>query len=195
MLFLKDIDSLVGEEIGAGSERRCYIKASDPGRCLKISKKQNSDQTVREIKYFEFLRMRGIEVSFMPKFYGSFETIDYIGYEQESFLARERGGVYDEVYSFDQYILSSLNDVKRIQVELMRLKSEMFEKNIICSDLSASNVLKVKKDGAIDKIVVIDGYGPSELLPLCQYVKILGNFKMKRQWDKFERRLSRYFAR
>ncbi len=68
MLFLKDISSLLGKEIGCGSERRCYIKVSDPSRCLKISKKQDSDQTLREIKYFEFLQNIGVVASFFLNF-------------------------------------------------------------------------------------------------------------------------------
>lgn len=193
MLFLKDISSLLGKEIGYGSERKCYIKAFDPCRCLKVSKRQNSDQTVREIKYFEYLQKRGIEASFVPKFYGAFETDDYIGYEQECFLIKENGGTYDDVLTFDRYILNNPNEIKKIKIELMVLKSEMINKNIICSDLSASNVLKVRM-GENNKIVVIDGYGPSELLPLCQYVKFLGKMKMERQWDKFEKRIRKHFS-
>lgn len=194
MLFLKDISSLIGKEIGCGSERKCYIKALDPCRCLKISKRQNSDQTIREIKYFEFLQKRGIEASFIPKFYGAFETDDCIGYEQECFLIKENGGIYDDVLPFDRYILSKPNEIEKIKIELMALKSEMVNKNIICSDLSASNVLKVSGDEKNNKIVVIDGYGPSELLPLCQYVKFLGKIKLERQWNKFERRIRKHFS-
>lgn len=194
MLFLKDISSLLGKEIGCGSERRCYIKVSDPSRCLKISKKQDSDQTLREIKYFEFLQNISVVASFVPKFYGAFETDDHIGYEQECFLPKENGGIYDEVFAFDRYILSHPTEVEKIKLEMMMLKSEMVNKNIICSDLSASNVLKVRIDEEINKIVVIDGYGPTELLPLCQYVKFLGKMKMERQWDKFEKRIRKHFS-
>lgn len=140
------------------------------------------------------MQKRGIEASFIPKFYGAFETDDCIGYEQECFLIKENGGIYDDVLPFDRYILSKPNEIEKIKIELMALKSEMVNKNIICSDLSASNVLKVSGDEKNNKIVVIDGYGPSELLPLCQYVKFLGKMKLERQWNKFERRIRKYFS-
>ena len=122
---------MIGKEIGCGSERKCYIKALDPCRCLKISKRQNSDQTIREIKYFEFLQKRGIEASFIPKFYGAFETDDCIGYEQECFLIKENGGIYDDVLPFDRYILSKPNEIEKIKIELMALKSEMVNKPLL----------------------------------------------------------------
>ena len=36
---LININFPLGDRIGVGSERWCYVKASDPSRCLKISKK------------------------------------------------------------------------------------------------------------------------------------------------------------
>lgn len=64
----------------------------------------------------------------------------------------------------------------------------MIENNIICCDLSTSNILKVKNE-KVEKLVVIDGFGYSELVPLCEYVRLIGRKKIERQWDKLENRI------
>ena len=71
---------------------------------------------------------------------------------------------------------------------LNELKQEMMAKNIICSDLSASNILKVRR-GGYSKLVVIDGFGATELFPVCKYLKLFGKKKLERQWEKLERRI------
>lgn len=185
---LININFPLGDRIGVGSERWCYVKASDPSRCLKISKKTNCNQTLREIKYFEFMKRRGIKAFFLPEIYDIFENREYIGYEQECFLIKDRGGVYDEACSLDKYILDCRGSLEEVQRELNELKQEMMAKNIICSDLSASNILKVRRGGC-SRLVVIDGFGATELFPVCKYLKLFGKKKLERQWEKLERRI------
>ena len=79
-------------------------------------------------------------------------------------------------------------EVEEVQRELNELKQEMMAKNIICSDLSASNILKVRRGGD-SKLVVIDGFGATELFPVCKYLKLFGKKKLERQWEKLERRI------
>lgn len=193
MYELNNLNLPLGKKIGVGSERSCYINAADPRKCFKISKKANCDQTLREIEYFRFLKCRGVDAYFIPKIYKIFESENFVGYEQECFLEKEKGGIYDEVYSLDRYILKRDSDLMLVKYDLENLKNVMIEKNIICSDLSASNILKVKTGGA-SKLVVIDGYGASEFFPLCKYLRFLGKKKIERQWKKLERRINKCFA-
>lgn len=184
----EDFERMKGKNLGEGSERTCYLYSYSCEKCLKISKKKNCGQTMREIGYFQRLKKRNVNVSFLPKFYESFCTDRYVGYVQECFLSRANGGIWDVVAPLDQYIANTANDIKMIHEELNLLKKQMIENNIICCDLSTSNILKVKNE-KVEKLVVIDGFGYSELVPLCEYVRLIGRKKIERQWDKLENRI------
>ena len=105
------------------------------------------------------------------------------------FLSKVNGGIWDVVSPLDQYIANTENDIKMIREELSLLKKQMIESNVICCDLSTSNVLKVKNE-EVEKLVVIDGVGYSELVPFCEYMRLIGRRKIERQWNKLENRIS-----
>lgn len=192
--MFKSVEDIRGKLLGAGSEKCCYLSKNDNSRCIKISSKHRCSQIKREIKYFKFLSDRHIDASFIPKFYGVIELEDFIGYEQECFLDKKHGGVYDEVWSLWDFVEDGCNDEKLILEELYQLKSEMLSKNIICSDLHGGNIFRVVQDSR-SRLVVIDGYGAPEFIPVCKYFKFWGNKKIERQWDKFMSRLEISFKK
>lgn len=183
-----DLSKIQGKLLGHGSEKFCYLNKLDNSRCIKISNIVNCSQIKREINYFKFLERNKIHASFVPKFYGVIELRDYIGYEQECFLDKEHGGVYDLVWLLWDFIEDKNNDEDLILKELSRLKDEMLETNIICSDLHGGNIFRVVSK-SIAKLVIVDGYGVPEFVPISKYYKYFGNKKIERQWDKFMRRL------
>lgn len=181
------------EIIGVGSERCCFINPKDSSRCIKVSKKGKCSQTMRDIKYFEYLQRREIKIEELPVFYGKFETKDFIGYEQECILSKHLGGEYDSVCSIGEYIENPENDVLIIKEKLEKLKFSLMHNNIICCDLSASNVLVAKRKNEL-RLVVIDGYGPTEFIPLWKW-KCFGKRKIERQWGRFKIRLTENFRK
>lgn len=183
---------LLGRLIGVGSERFCYLDAEDNNKCIKISKKSKSRQTRREIQYFEYLAKRNDEFSFLPKYYGYFESECYIGYIQECFLEKEQGGIYDSVVPIGVYVSRKENDYLKIKNILKILKEEMLLQNILCCDLSTSNILVVRKNDS-ERLVIVDGIGCTEYIPICKYIKWFGRKKINRQWVKFEQRLNPWF--
>lgn len=186
--YIDSIESLLGKKLGVGSEKECFIKAKDSRRCVKISRKTRSNQIKREIDYFYFLSKRKIKASFVPVFYGAFETPDFIGYEQECIVGKDFGGGFDSVRSLSDYIEDPKTNIEMIGEMLRSLKKEMIDLNIICCDLHGGNVLVTEIQNKV-KLVVIDGFGAPEFFPLCKYINILGRIKIKRQWEKFEKRL------
>ncbi len=185
----EDLDFLLGIEVGQGSEKKCFLSKLDKRRCFKVSYKENSNQIRREIAYFNDLVNRNVWADFLPKYYGYFESAQYIGYEQECFLAKDKGGDFDEVCSLSDYIENPLTDEGVIIKELQILKEEMFRTGIICSDLHGGNVYRVKENFK-SRLVVIDGFGAPELIPICKHISYFRNKKIARQWIKFEDRLN-----
>lgn len=72
--------------IGRGDERICYQHPDDPARCIKLSRREKSKQTRRELRYFGFLRRRGVPFTLIPEFFGVVKDEEYIGIEQQLVL-------------------------------------------------------------------------------------------------------------
>ena len=54
MRFYSDSDfqNLLGEKIGSGTEKICYLSKINPCHCFKVGLKGNCSQIKREVDYF-----------------------------------------------------------------------------------------------------------------------------------------------
>lgn len=173
----------LGKYLGRGAERFCYENLDNPDTCLKVSKKTSWKQTRRELSYVRFLKFRGIHPSFMPKFYGLHETEDSYILEQEYFHDTEEF----KVLTVHNYVLSATDEGLKVLEKLLNdVKDEMIRFNIIVCDLRTINfmVLISRKTDLPVRIVVFDGYGSPEFIPLPNWIPCLGKRKIERQWKK-----------
>ena len=77
-----------------------------------------------------------------------------------------------------------------LEKNLDNLKNELLLKNIVFSDLAPGNLaLRLDADGSITQLVMIDGFGSTEFIPISKYFSFFGRSKIQRRWKKF---LSRY---
>ena len=159
-----------------GSDKVCYVSDKHPGCLLKLSPLERETQMLREIQYFEFLKKRGIEPSFMPKFYGRCSDEKHVGFVQELLAGERVKPLYSILKSRYQTSLAAVEDA------LLDLKREMLEKNIIILDLHGANIIG---DEETLRFWVIDGYGTPEFIPLPKYSRFFGRLKIERQWAKF----------
>lgn len=195
MRFYSDSDfqNLLGEKIGSGTEKICYLSKTNPCHCFKVGLKGNCSQIKREVDYFNWLKKKGIRTSFLPEYYGEFETETCVGYEQECVLEKKRGGGYDSVELLWDAIANPNNSMEEIEKELIDLKREQMETNVICGDFHGGNIYRVRQ-GNIFKLMIIDGVGVPEFIPISKMFRFFGKRKIERQWKKFEeRRLKGYY--
>ena len=184
----KDLESdkriQLGQLIGKGSERQCFLHKKNPNRCYKVSHKSCSKQTKREIAYFRYLQKHHRSPSFMPKFYAAYESGDYLIIEQELLMSNS-----DFCYlSLKEFILQACDsDICLLEKTLRNLKSEMLALNVITCDMRTTNIMVELKNNTLNKIYIFDGYGAPEMLHLPNYLPILGRWKIQRQWRKFQR--------
>lgn len=183
-----DLEKIKGTQLGKGAEKVVYRHNEYPDRCIKICSKNNARSIIREIEYFKFLEKHQIKASFIPKFYEAFESDKTVGFIQESFIDKQNGGSFDSVSLLNDYIISPISDLSEELKMLNELKNEMIHKNIIISDLHGWNIFRVVENRRA-RLVIIDGYGSPEILPLPQYIRFLGKLKIERQWKKLYRRL------
>lgn len=180
------------ELLSFGTERSCWMDPKQPSRLLKVSAAAYATETRREIAYFEFLKRRGVTASFMPRYFGRFETSEVVAFEEERIddvpgSSAEGGGPVMPVWKWIEE--KSPAEAEALREPLRRLRDEMHEKNIIVSDLHPGNILYQPQTG---RLWVIDGYGTPEFLPLPNYIRWpFGYLKIERQWKKFKRRCPR----
>lgn len=184
-----DFEKIKGAELGRGTEKVVYRHIEYPDRCIKICSKNTAKSAIREIEYFKFLKKHKINASFIPKFYEAFEDNESVGFIQESFVDKQNGGLFDSVSLLSDYISKPESNLPEVLKMIDELKNEMIQKNIIISDLHGRNLFRVVENGRA-RLVIIDGYGSPEILPLPKYIRFLGKLKIERQWEKFFRRLA-----
>ena len=73
-----ELSKYFGPVVATGAERICVRNLNNQFSCFKISKKIHSKETRREIKYFKFLKRKGV-----TSFISDFETEEEIIIEQE----------------------------------------------------------------------------------------------------------------
>lgn len=179
----------LGTLIGRGTERFCYENLSNANTCYKISSLNLCKQTQREIRYLTRLMKTGNYPNFLPKFYGGFVTNDFIGIEQE-YLKSSSDTIAISVRDFLKQ--ASENQIVDLERRFLKVKKEQLLRCIVINDMRPCNtfVLLRKYDQSIFRIVFIDGFGATELLPLAEYIPILGKRKIERNWQKF---MKKYF--
>lgn len=189
----EEFDKIKGIVIGRGAEKTCYLHRQNGGHCLKVSSKFKCSQIVREIEYFEYLEKKKIRTNFLPKYFGSFECGELIGFEQECFLNETSGGMCKSATTLKNYILDINVSDEDISRHLNALKCEMLKSCIVCGDLHGENILAINEEGKW-RLVIIDGFGVPEFVPLPMYFKWFRKRKILRQWEKLERRLKAIFT-
>lgn len=173
----------LGQIIGKGNSKICYLNPNNPLTCFKISKKEKCKEIKRDIRFFTSINKKKILSKYLPKYYGSFEDSRFIGYEQELFWNKE--GTAMTVLQF--LTVASDQQIQDLENELEKLKNELFRLN---SDLAPSNIaIQLDQFGKITRMVIIDGIGSSELIPIAKLIPLFGKLKLNREWTKF---LSRY---
>lgn len=168
--------------IGRGDERICYQHPDDPGRCIKLSRREKAKQTRRELRYFSGLRRRGVPFTLIPEFFGVVEDEGLIGIEQQLVLD-DRGKLPPNVA---EYLAKPLTpqQVSRFWAGLEALQAYLLAYNVVPCDLVLSNLLVIERADTTT-VILIDGLGVSELIPLPEYVPWLGRRKIRRKWARF----------
>lgn len=168
--------------IGRGDERICYLHPDDPGRCIKLSRREKAKQTRRELRYFRMLKRRKVPFTFIPEFFGVVKDDEVIGIEQQLVLD-ESAEVPPSVAGYLSKPLTP-EQTRRFWAGLDALKDYLLAYNVVPCDLVMSNLLVIERPNTTD-VMLIDGLGASELIPLPEYVPWLGRRKIRRKWARF----------
>lgn len=177
---------------GSGLNRACYLHPNNKDLCIKVLHARSHIKTQqRELKYFNAIKKRkNISWDMVAPLLEVVETNYGRGVVFE--VIRDADG---EISKSAKHYLS-LNDDKLNKIiirELDKLKHYLLKECILFTDLNAGNLLMKKLSDDEYKVILIDGVGHNDFLPLCNYSKFLSRIKIKRTWNRKRKRwYSRY---
>lgn len=178
--------------IGEGGSRKCYIHPYEKDLCIKVTKKESDKRSVkREVDYFKRLQKRGKSFDMISKYFHKVQTDQGEGEIYE--LVRDYNG---EISKDLKYYLN-LKDESITQQVIKRvedLRVYLRDENIRFSDLCSHNILLKKINEKEYTLIIIDGVGDNNQVPLLEYFPFLGIKRSIRKWEKFRLELIEEFG-
>jgi len=176
--------------ISQGRNRRCYQHPEFSDRCIKVLHDDSPLKTQqRETRYFKKLTRRGVSWEMVVPLLDEVETNlgDGVVFE----LLRDADG--DISRTLDYYICQDKPELNNwIVTEIEHLKQYLLDQNIIFRDLNPLNILVQEVQAGSLRLMVIDGIGHNDYIPLCDFSKNYGGKKIKRTWN---RKMKYWFGR
>jgi PhoP regulatory network protein YrbL len=175
--------------IGTGTTRDCYTHPDEGEMCIKIAKPGNYKRCKREMKYFECLLKRNISWEMLSEFYGVVETDQGPGFV--FCLVRDYTGEVSR--TLDDCLMSESEavDVETLMNAIDDLKKYLFDERIVVRDPKSWNIMYQKTSEEGRKLVIVDGVGNNDAIPLSHYVDYFAQRKIARKWNRFIRHLKR----
>ena len=178
--------------IAQGTNRACYIDPDNLNRCIKVTISKDFSESKKEIKYYEFLKKRGVSFKFIANYYGVVET------------SLGDGAVFDLVRDFNGEISKTLSsylqkdeltkEILNPIVLLKELREFTSKEKIVVKDLNTKNMLYQKIDEKSGKLILIDGVINNDFLFYSNYFDFLVQKKIDKLWNNFEKSLSTKYS-
>ena len=163
--------------LAKGTERFCFLDPTDSHFIIKLSKQKRAKQTLREIKYFSFLKRHNIPFTHLAAIKQIIQNPEYIGFIQQR-ICNEDGS---PSVSLKACLDNPFSDIKELLAELIRY---MYRYNILPCDLQTDNIL-VQQNKNHKKLFLIDGLGCTDFINIAQYYPWLGRKKILRKFLYF----------
>ena len=156
--------------ISEGLARVVYFHPENKALCIKIGKPEiEKEHLYKEIKYYNKIRNKKIskfDYPFYAKYHGEVETNLGVGFVYD--LIKDEGN-QDISLTLRHYLEMETSPISDdiIIHELQRLKEQMIKHKVFVGDLRARNICCQRFiDGSI-RLVVIDGIGHRDFIPLA----------------------------
>ena len=173
--------------IAEGMYQVCYRHPEDKNTCIKISKPNAVIQRVeKELKYYKQLNKRSRlknKDSFFAKYLKTIDTNFGVGFSYD-FITDERSG---EVSKTLEYYL--LHPEPKMPIEVLQQKYEgliasLIDCKIMAVDLWARNICCQRMMNGDVRLVIIDGLGHRDFLPLVDWFSYFTRKKLQRRMRK-----------
>lgn len=169
--------------MGFGKHHRCYRHPGDNSLCIKVLQPDRHSKVLRrEISYYSHLTKRNIDWRHIARFHGEVKT--QLGV----------GAVFERVRNADGSTASSLSqmlkagtpplDPAALAAEINRMMQNIYRQAIVLSDFNLRNLLWQVKADATHRLVIVDGIGHNDFIPLCEVIPRFAQRKIVRTWNR-----------
>ncbi len=193
------------EPFAIGGTRRCYVHPEDATRCIKVLRSDRTPQRRREqarglrrlrglrhwddqLKevnaYRELMQRHGSMLwKHVPEYFGTIETDMGIGIETKVF--RDFDGRFplnleERVpRGTDQSLERAIDEFK------VWLRAEL----VLTRNLLPHNIIAVRESEQSCRLVIVDGIGNSEWIPISGWIRAVARQKIERKIKRFEHRI------
>ncbi|UZJ37304.1 YrbL family protein [Prosthecochloris sp. SCSIO W1103] len=178
--------------VGKGSKRICYIHPHDETKCIKLDLDRRHRHTAKEIRYYKRYSRQGILVDMIAPYHGRMKTNSGVGYVFG--LARDFDGKISRSVT---YYLKTSEDEKLLNdlfTGMACLKEYMIRHGITVTLLEAHNMVFQISHHGNGKVILIDGIGNNQLLPMSFFLNSHARKVVRRKWSNFEKAMMRRFS-
>ncbi|ASQ89855.1 hypothetical protein CHL67_02000 [Prosthecochloris sp. GSB1] len=169
--------------IGKGSSRLCYVHPADERKCIKVVYTRKDSIIPEELKYYRFHEKRRISWEMMARNYGTVETSEGEGIVFS--LPRDHDG---EISRTLAHYLESGERTPPVD-DLCRALRDFLDylrrERIIVREIKAENLVLQRTDSESVRIILVDGVGNNEFLPIANYSNLFARRTLSRKWRKF----------
>lgn len=185
--------------IGSGCHQSVYVHPDDKNLCVKVLTdtdpvivKEEQRNRDRESHYLEKVDRKTPGCSCVVRFIGIEDT--NLGEGAIYTLVRDANGEISQSLEECLRYGVGLRDNKELfecflanlQSVLNVFKSSLLTNLVITRNIRPVNICAQKStDGKIKNLILIDDLGPTEIIPISEYISVLAVSRIKRKWRKF----------
>ncbi|AOS82848.1 hypothetical protein BIU88_00985 [Chlorobaculum limnaeum] len=170
--------------VGKGSSRLCYVHPEDDRKCVKVIYTRRPEINQVEMKHYRRFQRRHVSWELLARPYGFVETSEGEGVVFS--LARDFDGEISKPLEHYLSFASSRDCLKHLRDALKEFKSFLFRDAIVVRELKLDNVVFQRISEGRCRLVLIDGVGNNQFLPLANYSRTFARRMLKRKWRQFE---------
>jgi len=175
--------------VGKGSSRYCYVHPEDETKCVKVVYTRRDDIASEELSYYRKFMRRDVSWEMVARTYGEVDTSRGEGMVFE--LPRDFDGSISR--TLEHYLLHGGVSLEKLALALLWLKKFLIRERIVVRELKADNVVFQRPAGEPGLMVLIDGVGNNEFLPLANFSRLFLRRTIRRKWTKFVNTLTEYY--
>ena len=191
------------EPFAIGGTRRCYVHPDDETRCVKVLRPDRTasarravatgwrrfkrlrsfdDQRKEDAAYRHLERRGQLDWTHVPRFYGTVDTDFGLGIVTA--LYRDWNGGFPR--NLEELLPAGMTDALEDAIGEFKvwLRRELF----LTRDLLPHNIIAVRDSPERYRLVIVDGIGNSEFVPLSHWFRCCARAKIERKIRKFDHR-------
>lgn len=173
--------------IGEGVYQKCYTHPAMVNLCIKIEKPSAPDtRLINEIKHWKRISKKRIDANdslFFSKYYGTVETNLGIGHIYDLIVDEH---THEVSRTLEHYLLTPTEGINddMLKIGWNRLLQLMVKYKVIANDLRAKNICCKRLHDKGVELVLIDGVGHRDFIPLVNHIQFLARRKIERRLIK-----------